>query len=130
VSVADVNFGTGATVITLSYETSDTVRVTITERDLSATHVVYGAYSDGFDSLADFFTGLAADWRRWEGERVYESLEHDLRFAAVHDGHVRLNVRLWQSSDPQGWSVETRLALGPGEELARVAAELAAFIRE
>jgi hypothetical protein len=130
VPVADVQFGSGATLITLSHETIESVLVTIAEGDLSARHVVYGASSDGFDSLAAFFTGLAHDWRGWEGERVYESLEHDLRFAAEHDGHVRLKVRLWQSSDPDGWSVETRLTLEPGEELARVAEDLTRFVRD
>lgn len=129
VPVADVQFGSGATLITISHEEIDSILVTITERDLSARQIVYGASSDGFDSLAAFFAGLADDWRGWEGERVYESLEHDLRFTAMHDGHVRLRVRLWQSSDPQGWTVETRLILEPGEELTRVAESLTRFVR-
>ena len=109
VPVTDVEFGSGATLIALSQEASDSVLVTITERDLTARRVVRGAYSGGFDNLATFFAGLANDWRGWQGERVYESLEHDLRFVAEHDGHVRLKVRLWQSTDPNGWSVETRI---------------------
>lgn len=89
-AVTDVQIGSGATLITLSHKAIESVIVTITEGDLSARHVVHGASSDGFDSLAAFFAGLAHDWRGWEGERVYESLEHDLRFVAEHDGHVRL----------------------------------------
>ena len=130
VPVADVQFGSGATLITLSHEEIDSILVTITERDLSARRVVYGASSDGFDNLATFFAGLAHDWRGWEGERAYESLEHDLRFTAIHDGHVRLRVRLWQSSDPHGWSVETRLTLEPGEELTRVGEAMTRFVRD
>ena len=129
VPVTEFQFGSGATLIALSHETTDSVLATITEGDLTARRVVQGAYSGGFDSLAAFFAGLADDWRGWEGERIYESLEHDLRFVAVHDGHIRLKVRLWQSSDPNGWSVETRLILEPGEELARVAQDLARFVR-
>lgn len=128
--VTDVVFGSGATLIALSHEATDSVLVTITESDLTASRVVQGACSGGLDSLAAFFVGLANDWRGWEGERVYESLEHDLRLAAEHDGHVRLKVRLWQSSDPNGWSVETRLTLEPGEELARVAEDLTRFVRD
>lgn len=120
VPVADVEFRSGATLIALSHEATDSVLVTITESDLNASRVVHGAYSGGFESLAAFFAGLA---RGWEGERVYESLEHDLRFVAKHDGHVRLKVRLWQSSDPNGWVVETRTGSrrrGPDEVRWRV----------
>jgi hypothetical protein len=130
VAVTDVEFGSGATLIALSHETSDSVLVTIREGDLRARRMVHGAYSGGFDNLAAFFADLAKDWRGWAGERIYESLEHDLRFVAEHDGHVRLKVRLWQSSDPDGWSVETRLSLEPGEELARLAEGLARFVRD
>jgi hypothetical protein len=130
VPVIDVQFGSEATVIALSRETTDSVLVTITEGDLNARRVVHSAHPGGFDNLAAFFAGLADDWRGWEGERIYESLEHDLRFVAVHDGHIRLKVPLWQSSDPNGWSVETRLILEPGEELARVAEDLARFVRD
>ena len=130
VPVTDVQFGSGATLIALSHEASGSVLVRITEKDLTASRVVQGSYSGGFDGLAAFFVGLADDWRGWEGERVYESLEHDLRFIAEHDGRVRLKVRLWQSSDPNGWSVETRLTLEPGEELARVAEDLTRFVGE
>jgi hypothetical protein len=63
---------------------------------------MYEGYSDGFGQLAGFFAELAASWRGWRGERTYESIEHDLRIVATHDGHVRLKVRLWQSTDPNG----------------------------
>ncbi len=128
--VTDVQFGSGATRIALSHETTDSVLVTITDSDLTASREVHGSYSGGFDSLATFFMGLADDWRGWQGERVYESLEHDLRFIAEHDGHVRLRVRLRQSTDPNGWSVDTRLTLDPGEELASLVEDLTRFVRE
>lgn len=130
VPVTDIQFGSGATLIVVAHEATDSVLVTIREADLTARRVVHGVDSGGFDSLAAFFVGLADDWRGWEGERVYESLEHDLRIVAVHDGRVRLKVRLWQSSNPDGWSVETRLTVEPGEELARVADDLTRFVRE
>jgi hypothetical protein len=130
VPMADVQFGSTATRITLSHETSESVLVTITEADLSARRVVHGAYSGGFDNLAAYFAGLADDWRGWEGERVYESMEHDLRFVAEHDGHARLRIRLWQSSDPNGWTVETRLTLDPGEELTRLAEDMTTFVHD
>lgn len=79
-------------------------------------------YATGFDELVRFVRGLAADWRGWQGERTYESLEHELRLTASHDGHVRIVARLHQSSLPGGWSASGEFRVDPGEELT-IAAE-------
>jgi Family of unknown function (DUF6228) len=81
-------------------------------------------YATGFDDLAGFFQGLAADWRGWPGERAYESLEHELRLTATHNGHVRIVVQLCQSSLPDGWSASGVLVIDPGEELTKAADEV------
>ena len=85
-------------------------------------------YATGFADLVLFFQRLAADWRGWEGERSYESLEKDPRLSATHDGHVRLVVQLAQTSTPDGWSVSGVLRLEPGEEMTRVASDVAALL--
>jgi Family of unknown function (DUF6228) len=36
---------------------------------LPATKGVYARYASGWRQLADFFAGLAADWRGWSGTR-------------------------------------------------------------
>jgi hypothetical protein len=97
---------------------------------LDASLQVSAHYATGFAELAEFFRGLASDWRGWPGERVYQSLEHDLRLAAVHDGfgHVRLAVQLRQSSLPDGWSAAAVIWLDPGEELSRAAEDVAAML--
>jgi Family of unknown function (DUF6228) len=81
-------------------------------------------YANGFDELAGFFQMLAADWRGWPGERSYESLEHELRLTARHDGHVRIAVELRQSSLPDGWSASGVVIIDPGEELTSAAEEV------
>ena len=48
---------------------------------------------------------MASSWRGWDGTRVFESIEHDLRLSATHDGHVNLRVLLWESTEPLGWRV-------------------------
>jgi len=88
---------------------------------LDASLRVSSHYATGFDDLAGFFRGLAADWRGWAGERAYESLEHDLRLTAIHNGHIRIAVQLCQSSLPDGWSASAVLVIDPGEELTRAA---------
>jgi Family of unknown function (DUF6228) len=95
---------------------------------LDAALRVSAHYATGFDELAGFFRELAADWRGWQGERAYESLEHELRLTATHDGHVRLAVLLRQSSVPDGWSAAAVIQLDPGEEMTRVAADVAALL--
>lgn len=92
---------------------------------LDASWPVSPDYATGFDELAGFFRGLAADWRGWTGERTYESLEHDLQLTATHDGHVRLAVRLSQSGLPDGWSASGVFRVDPGEEMTRAAENLA-----
>jgi hypothetical protein len=95
---------------------------------LDAALQVSSHYATGFADLVLFFQRLAADWRGWEGERSYESLEKDLRLSATHDGHVRLVVQLAQTSTPDGWSVSGVLRLEPGEEMTRVASDVAALL--
>jgi Family of unknown function (DUF6228) len=95
---------------------------------LDASMRVSSHYATGFDELVAFFHGLASDWRGWQGERTYESLEHDLRLTATHDGHVRMAVQLRQSSFPDGWSAAAVIRLDPGEEMTRAADDVAALL--
>lgn len=90
---------------------------------LDASLPVSPDYATGFDELAGFFRGLAADWRGWPGERTYESLEHDLRLTATHDGHVRLAVQL-RPNLPDEWSASGVFRVDPGEEMTRAAENL------
>jgi hypothetical protein len=95
---------------------------------LDASRRVWAHYATGFDELVAFFNGLAADWRGWQGERTYESLEHDLRLTAAHDGHVRLLVQLQETSGRDGWSATGVVQLDPGEEMTRAAGDVAALL--
>ncbi len=85
-------------------------------------------YATGFDELTGFFGVLASEWRGWQGERAYESLERELRLTATHDGHVRLAVQLRQSTVADGWLAAAVLRLDPGEEMTRVAADVTALL--
>jgi Family of unknown function (DUF6228) len=92
---------------------------------LDASLPVSAHYATGFDELVAFLNELASDWHGWQGERTYESLEHDLRLTATHDGHVHLVVQLRQASLPGGWSATGVVQLDPGEEMTRGAADVA-----
>ena len=95
---------------------------------LDASRRVWAHYATGFDELVAFFNGLAADWRGWQGERTYESLEHDLRLTAAHDGHVHLLVQRQETSGRDEWSATGVVQLDPGEEMTRAAEDVAALL--
>lgn len=75
----------------------------------SAGRQVYAGWDDGFADLGRYFSQLAESWRGWKGEVVFESLEHDLRLSATHDGHVHVKVEIWESTEPHGWRVQSEL---------------------
>lgn len=85
-------------------------------------------YSTGFLDLADFFRGLAADWRGWTGVRRWESIEGDLRIEARHKyGHVQLRVTLRRAQagwGNEGWSATGDLTIEPGEQLTQIAEDV------
>lgn len=107
----------------------DYLTVRIEGPDMSASRQVYAGWAEGFAGLADYFQDLTDSWRGWDGERVFESIEADLRIAASHDGHVRLSVTLWESTEPRGWRVEAELRLDAGQQLTQAARDLSALLR-
>ena len=107
----------------------DYLSVRIEEPDMSARRQVYGGWADGFVSLARYFDSLVESWRGWDGERVYESIEHDQRLAAVHDGHVRIAILLAESTDPWGWQVRAMVKIEAGEQLSAAARDVSELVR-
>jgi len=91
---------------------------------LDASRLVWSDYANSFDELVAFFNGLASDWRGWQGQRTYESLEHDLRLTATHDAHVQLVAQL--ATDQ--WTATGVVQLDPGEEMTRAAEDVAALL--
>jgi hypothetical protein len=85
-------------------------------------------YALGFTDLAEFFEGLAVDWRGWTGSRAWRSLEGDLEVAADHHRHVRLRVALRGDPYRSDWRVSATIELDPGEELSTVAADVRALV--
>lgn len=107
----------------------DYVTVGLESRGLSAEREVYAGWESGFAGLVSYFADLSAAWRGWEGERVFESIEGDLRLTASHFGsRVSVVVVLWESTNPLGWRVEAELEIEPGEQLSRTADELSELL--
>lgn len=71
--------------------------------------------------MTAYFRSLAQDWRGWDGDREWTSLEGDLHLTAKHDGHVRVQASLRPQND---WTVTALISLEAGEELAAAARDL------
>jgi hypothetical protein len=79
--------------------------------------------------LRDYFGELARNWRGWQGELRWTSLEHDLTLLATHDGSgtISLKVRLRpELSALHHWTASAELLLDAAglERLARDAQAL------
>ncbi len=107
----------------------DYLSVRIEGPDLSASRQVYAGWDEGFAGLARYFDSLVESWRGWDGERVFESIEHDLRLSSIHDGHVRIAMLLWEPTEPHGWRVEVALKIDADEQLSSAAREISALVQ-
>jgi hypothetical protein len=100
----------------------------------STTAGIDGVFADLGTTLSGFVEGLAADWRGWDGVRTWRSMERELCLDARHDGlgHVSLGVTLRASVpnwDDTAWTARTVFLLEAGEEMTRLAADLAQFLQ-
>jgi Family of unknown function (DUF6228) len=86
----------------------------LTGAGLDATHIAPEA---GWEqqSLADYLSALDADWRGWDGERTWQSMEQELHLAATHDKRNTVVVRVtMEDGAPPRWRCESELELDPG----------------
>jgi Family of unknown function (DUF6228) len=94
---------------------TDYLTVTAELDGLRASKSVYDF--GGWSGLLSFFEGLALNWRGWDGDKKFDSLEGDFRLSAKHDGHVRLSFELEDFDRPAPWAAKGEVTLDPGEEL-------------
>jgi hypothetical protein len=125
-SAAGVEIGTSSRGLVLAWaptsSTVEDVNAVLTDEGLSASRPVYHGYPSGFRDLVQFFEEMERDWRGWDGDRTWKSLEGDLRIAARHEyGHVQFSITLrhvvagW---DRSGWSATVDVSVDPGEQLS------------
>jgi hypothetical protein len=67
--------------------------------------------------LADLFRSLAQDWKGWEGERTWESIEGEFGVSASSDrlGHIRLKLRFREVEGREPWMAEPALNVEAGQ---------------
>ncbi|MFI6944291.1 DUF6228 family protein [Streptomyces sp. NPDC050418] len=81
--------------------------------------------------LVTFLEELAADYRGWNGDRSWQTLDRDLTVTAVFrsGGHVGLtwSIRPWRQA-AGGWSASVTTWIEAGEQMASMAADIRHFL--
>ena len=80
-------------------------------------------------SLAEFFNELSANWKGWEGDKSWASMEGEFKIEATTNrtGHVVIKVTTNQNN--YAWHVIAELAIEAGQ-LESAAKHLRVFLRE
>lgn len=112
------------------HDGSEYYRITLREDDFEATRKVY-AFDPTDNPLPKFFQTLASNWRGWDGQMKWTSLEGDFELSCLHDrvGHIATTARLHSNLGGHGWTAEIRFDL-PAGELEEIANELKRFFYE
>lgn len=79
--------------------------------------------------LDDFVGKLAADFRGWDGERVWKSAQLSLGATFHSGGHVELTWRLRPDPVQGDWRLCFPTWLEAGEAMLRLASDLRHFLR-
>ena len=81
-------------------------------------------------NLGAFFTDLAESWRGWDGERSWESPEHDLMIIATADHAGHCNIEFTVRDGPiHTWKATIGgFVIDGGEDMAAVARSIRAWI--
>lgn len=87
-------------------------------------------FSFDWDALANLFSDLANSWEGWEGEKSWESTEHDLTITAVSDslGHCLLTFTLRDGPNYTWKTVVGGFVIDAGEDMATVASDIRAWM--
>ncbi|WEH29384.1 DUF6228 family protein [Streptomyces sp. AM 3-1-1] len=113
---------------------ADSVHYAVELRALGLTARVNEVVAWIWDSdLTAFLEELAADYRGWDGERSWQTNDHDLTVSAVFrsGGHVGLTwaLRPWPQA-AGGWGASVTTWLEAGEQMISLAADVRAFLAE
>ena len=85
------------------------------------------SYTDG-NHLVNLFRSIAKDWRGWEGERCWESIEGDLRIAirSSRTGEITMRITLQSEGGYDDWRLEAPIFTEAGQ-LESIAHQVALF---
>ena len=103
------------------------VRVSLKDKDIAASSAKIFLYTP--HDLADFFEDLAANWKGWEGIKVWASIEEDFALSCKSDnlGHVAMEVTLKSGLYEDDWCVKAVIYMDAGQ-LEAVASSVRRFL--
>jgi hypothetical protein len=80
-------------------------------------------FSFDWDNLAAFFSDLAESWQGWEGEKSWESIEHDLTIVATADPGRHSNLEFTVQDGPNyTWQAKVGgFVVDAGEDMSTLA---------
>jgi hypothetical protein len=115
-----------ASTLTLSDIVGDRFTACYSSPEVTVSRRVW-AYTD-FGLLVDLFQSMARDWKGWDGERTWGSIEGEFSISATADrlGHVSLSLGFTQNDASEPWSVSVQLNLEAGQ-LERIARHVTAL---
>jgi Family of unknown function (DUF6228) len=89
-------------------------------------HTSFWLGPEGVDvGLNEFFADLEREWRGWDGERRWETMEGGLSLTCTHDGRGTITVAVvLENLSGSDWTAEAALVVESGEELSRLVRDL------
>ncbi|MEO5959003.1 MAG: DUF6228 family protein [Opitutaceae bacterium] len=113
VTIRSARDGTELNFSTEDFPASEKLDVSLVGPGCSA-RLATSTYYSGSPAL--LFRKMAANWRGWEGELSWSTLEGEFKMTATSDrlGHIDLLVVMKSDSYPRDWELKARLHLEAG----------------
>lgn len=104
-------------------------RVDVQNYSMKASATVGSSQGGTAEGFADFVGSLAADWRGWDGDRVWQSetVEERLTVSARAGATGTIAMTFALTEPDLGWTASTEVFIGAGEDLRRFADEVASL---
>jgi hypothetical protein len=115
-----------ASTLTLSDIVGDCFTASYSSPQVTVSREVSGYEACG--PLVDLFQSMARDWKGWDGERAWSSIEREFSVSAAADrlGHVSLSLRFRRFDVSEPWSISVQLQIEAGQ-LEVIARHVTAF---
>ena len=109
---------------------SDEVTVRYVSTGADAVVAAYDTPSGQLEALASFFREMADEWKGWDGERRWASLEGHIELSAIHDRVVILRFEMSPQFDHYPWRLSGAVEIEPGEQLSSIATGMDALFKQ
>lgn len=121
-----IKSSSGGRSLKFSERNGDYFRVDLEGDEITATKGIWG-YTDSV-YLVQLFECIAANWKGWDGEKKWSSIESDLMLTATSDnlGHITLEVAIFKNHPDNDWNISAPVHLDAGS-LDKIAKDVATF---